>query len=83
MIGLQMGSFQNTITESPMNLSTVPPWARNASVSAAKWRDVWRIKLSGSAASAMPVKFVTSVNRMVTSAAFRQARWKSSHQQFL
>src|SRR2546423_1032813 len=50
-----------------MNLSTVPPSARNASVSAAKWRDVWRIKLSGSAISAMPVKSVTSVNRIVTS----------------
>ena len=32
-----------------------------------RWRDVWRIKLSGSAASAMPVKFETSVNRMVSS----------------
>jgi hypothetical protein len=50
-----------------MNLSTVPPSARNASVSAAKWRDVWRIRVSGSAGSAMPVKFVTSVNKMVTS----------------
>src|SRR5713101_1447318 len=45
--GCGLGAFQNTITESPMNLSTVPPSARNASVSAPKWRDVWRIKLSG------------------------------------
>src|SRR6516164_6020624 len=61
------GAFQNTITESPINLSTVPPSARNTLVSAVKWRDACRIKLSGSAASAMPVKFVTSVNRTVTS----------------
>ena len=31
-----LGAFQNTITASPMNLSTVPPSARNASVSTEK-----------------------------------------------
>ena len=50
-----------------MNLSTVPPSARNASVSTEKYRDVCRISTSGSAASAMVVKPWTSVKTSVIS----------------
>ena len=44
-----LGAFQNTMTASPMNLSTVPPSARNAAVITEKYRDVCCISTSGSA----------------------------------
>ena len=50
-----------------MNLSTVPPSARNASVITEKYRDVCCISTSGSAASAMVVKPWTSVKTSVMS----------------
>jgi protein gp37 len=60
-------TFQNTITASPMKLSTVPPSARKASVSAVKYRDVWCMRASGSADSEMLVNPRTSVKRTVIS----------------
>ncbi len=55
------------MTASPINLSTVPPSARNASVSTEKYRDVCSISTSGSAASAIVVNPWTSVKTSVIS----------------
>ena len=67
MIGLRMGS----IPEHHHRISDV--FVHGAALGEKclreheKWRDVCRIRLPGSAVSAIPVKFATSVNRIVTS----------------